>query len=141
MACPYFYPVERLPQATGKRTPPMPLGDAWSGACRAQPETEWSPDPLTAQQFCNFGYARGKCARIPVAGPDAVRFSITHDRDGLIRIYWVMEKDHMPYAHGPSEYSRADRSFRDLPADPCAARQAQAYLSDYLRRKGETDLA
>ncbi len=137
MACPYFYPVERMPQATGKKTPPMPLGDAWSGQCRAAPPDEWSPDPHTVQQLCNFGYAREKCARVPGDGPDAVRFGVAQDRDGLVRIYWVMEKNHLPFAHGPLEYSRADADFRNLPADACAARQARAYIGSYFRRTGE----
>jgi hypothetical protein len=47
----------------------MPLGDAWSGVCRAAPTGEWLPDPNTLQQLCNFGYAREKCARVPAGGP------------------------------------------------------------------------
>jgi hypothetical protein len=84
----------------------MPLGDAWSGVCRAAAAGEWLPDPQTVQQFCNFGYAREKCARVPVDGPDAVRFGISNDREDLIRIYWVMEKDHLPFAHGPASRNR-----------------------------------
>jgi hypothetical protein len=136
MACPCFFPVEPMPLATGKRNPPMPLGDAWSGICRAAPAGEWRPDPNTVQQFCNFGYAREKCARVPAAAADAVRFSISHDRDGLIRIYWVMEKDHLPFAHGPLDYSRAEAAFRAAHPDACVAQQAQAFINGYLRRKG-----
>src|SRR5579862_5843145 len=84
MACPYFSPVERLALATGKRLPAAPLGDTWSGVCRAAPLDEWRPDAGTAQQLCNFGYARERCARVPGDGPDAVRFSVANDRDGLI---------------------------------------------------------
>jgi hypothetical protein len=138
MACPYFYPVEHMPQATGRRTPPMPLGDAWSGICRAAAAGEWLPDPNTAQQLCNFGYAREKCARVPEDGADAVRFSIAHDQDGLVRIYWVKEKNHLPFAHGPLEYSRVDADFRVSHPDACIAQQARAYVSSYLRRKGDS---
>ncbi len=135
MACPYFYPAGPVPP--GKRTPPAPLGDLWPGACRAAPPHEWLPDSRTVEQLCNFGYARGSCARVPSDGPDAVRFSVAEDRGALIRIYWVMEKDHLPFAHGPLEYSRAEERFVAPPADACVARQARAYLSSYLRRKGE----
>ncbi len=127
-----------MPQATGKKTPPMPLGDAWSGVCRAAPGAEWLPDPHTLHQFCNFGYAREKCVRVPAAGPDAVRFGISHDQDGIVRIYWVMEKDHLPFAHGPLEYARAENGFRTTHPDACVAQQAQAYVSGYLRRKGDS---
>jgi len=135
MACPCFYPIE--PQATRKTTPPAPLGDTWSGACHATPD-EWLPDPSTARELCNFGYARARCGRLPDDAPDAVRFAISYDRDGLIGIYWVMEKDHLPLAHGSLEYS--DGGTRCLAAHPdaCVARQAQAYLASFLRRKSES---
>jgi hypothetical protein len=113
----------------------MPLGDSWSGVCRAAPEGDWLPDPNTLQQLCNFGYARQKCARVPAAAPDAVRFTISNDRDGIVGIYWVMEKDHLPFAHGPLEYSRAHGSLRTAHPDPCLTQQAQAYAGSYLRRK------
>jgi len=114
----------------------MPLGDSWSGVCRATPQGEWRPDPHTLQQFCNFGYARDKCARVPADSPDAVRFSISHDREGIVRIYWVVEKDHLPFAHGPLEYSRAEAGLRTTHPDACITQQAQAYVASYLRRKG-----
>jgi hypothetical protein len=136
MACPCFYPVERIRQ-TGKKSPPAPLGDVWSGICRAQPEREWLPDTATAQQFCNFGYAREKCPRFPGDTADAVRFTISKDQDGVIGIYWVMEKDHLPFAHGPLEYSREAAHFTLPHPDARVAQQAQAYVSSYLRRKGD----
>lgn len=127
-----------MPQATGKKTPPMPLGDPWSGVCRATPGGEWLPDPHTLQQLCNFGYARNKCTRVPADAPDAVRFTISNDRDGIVLIYWVTEKDHLPFAHGPLEYSRAEAGFRIAHPDACVTQQAQAYVGSYLRRKGES---
>ncbi|HLY15845.1 MAG TPA: hypothetical protein VKR61_01415 [Bryobacteraceae bacterium] len=138
MACPYFYPVERAAVATGNRTPPMPLGDSWSGLCRAASGGEWSPDANTAQQLCNFGYARERCSRVPDSGPDAVRFSITHDRGGMLGLYWVVEKDHSPFAHGPLEYSPAGAAFSNPHPDACLAQQARAYATSYLRRKGDS---
>lgn len=138
MACPYFYPVERIAQATGKKMAPMPLGEAWSGACRADPAGDWPPDANTAQQLCNFGYAHEKCGRIPAGGADAVRFSISYDHDDVIRIYWVVEKNHLPVTHGPLEYSRLHSSFQNLSPDACLTRQAEAYVDSYLRRKAET---
>ncbi|MGA3043246.1 MAG: hypothetical protein ABSF54_20905 [Bryobacteraceae bacterium] len=116
----------------------MPLGDAWSGVCRAGSTGEWQPDLHTLQQLCNFGYAREKCTRVPAAGPDAVRFSISHDRDGLVGIYWVTEKDHLPFAHGPLDYSRPEARFRTPHPDACIAQQAQVYVTGYLRRKGRS---
>lgn len=127
-----------MPRSAASRTPPMPLGDPWAGTCHALPGGDWRPDPNTLRELCNFGYAREKCGRVPPGSPDAVRFSISHDREGVIRIYWVVEKDHLPFAHGPLEYSRADEAFREAHPDCRLVRQAQAYISSYLRRKEKT---
>jgi hypothetical protein len=135
VACPCFFPIERIRQSTGKKSPPVPLGDSWSGVCRAAPESDWLPDANTLQQLCNFGYARQKCARVPAGAADAVRFTISNDHDGLVGIYWVMEKDHLPFAHGPLEYSRAESGFLAAHPDARVSQQAQAYVSSYLRRK------
>lgn len=136
MACPCFFPVEPLPPS-GKQRPPAPLGDRWTGLCCAGAETGWMPDPVAIREICNFGYAAGKCPRFPAGGPDAVRFTISHDQAGLIRIYWVVEKSHLPFAHGPLEYSRTDACFTVPHPDAAIARQAQAYISSYLRRIGD----
>jgi len=134
MACPWFYPVERLKPGPGKKSPPAPLGDLQSGICHAA--AEWAPDPDTLQHLCNFGYAREKCPRFPADGPDAVRFSIAQDQDGLIRIYWVVENNHLPFTHGRLEYSRTEACFRSSHSDARITQQAQAYVDSYLRRKG-----
>jgi hypothetical protein len=136
MACPCFYPVDRIAQ-TETKSPPAPLGDIFTGVCRARAEGEWLPDPVTARQLCNFGYARARCPRFPGDGADAVRFSISKDQDGFIGIYWVVEKNHLPWGHGPLEYSREAACFTLAHPDARLARQAQAYVSSYLRRKGE----
>lgn len=116
----------------------MPLGDAWSGVCRAAPSADWHPDAATQQQLCNFGYVRERCPRCPAAAADAVRFSISYDREDLIRIYWVMEKDHSPFAHGPLEYSRAQAAFLTAHPDSRIAQQAHAYIDSYLRRNRDS---
>jgi hypothetical protein len=137
MACPCFYPLEQLGPLVGGKSVPMPLGEAWAGQCRAPSQNAWKPDPGTARQLCNLGYARGKCARFPAGFADAVRFTISHDREGVIGVYWVMEKEHLPFGHGPLEYSRRDGCFKAAPPDACLAQQAGAYVSSYLRRKGD----
>jgi hypothetical protein len=49
-----------------------------------------------------------------------------------------MEKDHLPFAHGPLEYSRAEARFRIAHPDACVSQQARAYVGSYLHRKGES---
>jgi hypothetical protein len=137
MACPYFCPTS--PQAAaGTETAMLPLGDAFAGTCCAVPGQPWQPDPATSRPLCNLGYARGRCDRFPAdAGPDAVRFTIRHDDGALLRLYYVLERDHHPFAHGPLEFVTATASFARAPASQQLAYQARAYVASYLRRKAE----
>jgi hypothetical protein len=113
MSCPYFYPVE--PRAS---TAILPLGDRWAGICRAVPDLPWQPDEAVLARLCNLGYARG-----------------SRDQGASLRIYYVMERDHHPFAHGPLDYSVASGTFVETPAGDTMSRQALAYVESYLRRK------
>ena len=116
----------------------LPLGDAWEGECRAIPELPCEPDQFTLLNHCNMGYARGCCARFPaVDGPDAARFTISADGPETVGVYYVLERDHRPWAHGPLEYSRAAGDFTGRPADEGTLALARAYVASYLRRVAE----
>jgi hypothetical protein len=135
MACPYFYPMEaHAASAT------LPLGAWWKGVCHAAPGAPQAEagaaGGTVCDTNCNLGYARGACARFPAGeGPDAVRFTISGHEGTLIRIYYVLERGHHPFAHGRLEYSSAAAAFLAPPETATLARQAQAYVESYLRRK------
>jgi hypothetical protein len=130
MACPYFYPLRR--KDSGRAM--LPLGDGWEGECRAGAPA--APDPAQASGPCSFGYARGRCARFPDApGADAVRFSVGSHRDGLVRIRYALERDHLPFEHGTLDFSLAASAFLEPHPRETVARQARAYLESYFRRK------
>lgn len=135
MSCPRFSPRQpRIPGA-GPESAPLPLGDAWTGVCLAQPGDP--VEPLDAWlSLCNLGYARGTCPRFPSTGePDAVRFAIARDDGNYLQIYYVLERGHHPFDHGSVEYHRdADVFQPPLPATPFRD-QARAYVASYLRRK------
>jgi hypothetical protein len=83
-----------------------------------------------------MGYARGECARFPEGdGPDAVRFTISSHDGAAIGLYYVVEQNHHPFAHGRLEYSIAASAFLTPPEPATLARQAQAYVESYVRRK------
>lgn len=126
MACPYFYPVA----SSGPARVIRPLGDVWTGECRAG----GSPDAPTVRDLCNLGYARSRCPHCTGEGPDAVRFSIAAHGGGAISIRCVLEKDYLPFWHGTLEYSIADGGVSAAPGE-VVARQAAAYAQSYLRRK------
>ena len=62
-----------------------------------------------------------------------MRFTIAHDDATGVRLYYVMERDHHPFAHGPLEYS-FEGGFSPRP-DALLERQALAYVESYRRRK------
>jgi len=140
MACPFFYPIECFDDKTWTRRPRMPLGDPYSGFCHADPMREWMPDQNTLRENCNLS-ARG-CPRFrDEIGPDAVRFSVISDRDDVLKIFYVRERDNATLDHGVMEYSVASGHFVNG-SDPgdVLRKQALAYAESYLRRKQQPDL-
>jgi hypothetical protein len=141
MACPYFDPVRPRTIAIGAPGAMLPLGDDWVGLCRATTGQPWEPDEASLATLCNLGYARGSCPRFPAdegdRGPDAVRFTISRDDGGSVEVYYVVERDHHPFAHGGLEFSRAAAAFIAPPPAETLHRQARAYVTSYLRRKAE----
>jgi hypothetical protein len=111
---------------------PVPLGDLYSGECRAG-----DPHPLgeaELRKWCNFGYARGECPRFPAnAATDAVRFSIAHADAAAVTVRYCLERDHRPVEHGTLILTPG---ISDAPhADPIVSRLAEAYVSSYLARR------
>ena len=134
MACPYFDPVMPQGRDTGPENARLPLGCVWEGICRAVPGEPWQPDRARLQPLCNLGYARESCTRFPIGdGPDAVRFAVARDDGSSVKLYYVLERDHHPFAHGQID----DSDGPAVHAAPLLARQATAYIQTYLRRKKE----
>ena len=140
VSCPYFYPVQRRAGEAGSRTALLPLGDLWAGICRAVPGDPCEPEETALRTLCHFGYARGQCGRFPAddRGADAVRFTVRRDDGVSLRLYYVLERDHHPFAHGPLEYSVKTACFAQPPADAIVSRQAEAYVASYLWRKARS---
>jgi len=139
VACPYFYPTERMIGRLWPHPARLPLGDGHAGLCQADPGAEYRPGERAIAEWCNLGYARGQCPRCPGGdGPDAVRFTVSGEGDGRVRIYWTREKDHRPGDHGPLEFDIALRSLVSPHPNLILSRQAEAYAESYLRRTGRS---
>lgn len=122
MACPFFRPVRQLDWSSGR----APLGALFEGECERHGAGE--------TRFCNFGYARGSCAEFPAdSAADAVRFSIGGRADGIVKIVWILEKDHAPVDHGFLEYAEFTGAFEADPPGALAV-QARVFVENYLRR-------
>jgi hypothetical protein len=141
MACPYFEPVTADPACTPAHAT-LPLGDAWSGVCHADSGRPWQPGAETLYPLCNIGYARERCPRFPSGeGPDAVRFAIAAEgaaeEAATLRVSYVIERGHLPFAHGTLEYRLPEGDFRQPPDSATVARLARAYVASYFRRRAE----
>lgn len=139
MACPYFDPGGPLDPEAWRKSPRVPLGDPHSGVCRADPAGEWLPDDATLRDCCNAGYARNRCSRFPAGdGPDAFRFAITADVNGVLTVFYVSEHDHRTLEHGSLRFSTAAGRFLAEPPGAILSRQATAYVAGYLRRRPQS---
>jgi len=137
MACPYFCPIEPDPNESPAHAI-LPLGDAWSGLCHADPEKPWQPGAETLYPLCNIGYARACCGHFPAGeGPDSIRFSVSSAQGASLQLYYVVERAHLPLEHGALEYISPQAGFRPQPPLAAVTRLASAYVSSYMRRRGE----
>ena len=135
MACPFFAPSRRLENTVWLLPPRYPLGDLFSGTCHASPSnlTEGHQD-----EWCNFGYARGRCDCFPGGGAaDAVRFSVTRDVGQRVSLTYVVEKDHSPLEFGALEYAVEDARLDGPHMSDVLIQQARAFLESYLSRRAE----
>jgi len=128
MACPFFYPVARFETNPWSIPPRLPLGDAFSGECRA-PENSVQPDEARMREVCNPGLGQHGCEQFPKnSAADAIRFHVAQDAGELIHIQYVFEKDCWPTEHGDAA-SLTNEILR---------RQAGVFLESYLRRRNAT---
>jgi hypothetical protein len=128
--------VEPDTSHTDARSALLPLGALWAGVCRAGAAESGPPEEASVRRLCQLGYARDNCPRFPNdAGADAVRFTISRDDGQLLLLHYVLERDHHPYAHGSLEYQRGSARLVRAPQNEIVRRQAEAYITSYLRLK------
>lgn len=135
MACPFFRPTERLDESAWLKPPRAPLGEPCRGICTAE-GSGFEPGIPALREMCNFGYARGRCARFPAAAEcDAVRFSVSSDRESRVNLIFILEKDYAPLRHGAVEYDVRGGRFLTEIEDGSLRAQAQRFLDSYLKRR------
>src|SRR5580698_7893508 len=135
MPCPFFAPEQPLDHGPWTNPPRLPLGDAYSGSCRARPDEFHAPPEAHQREVCNCGYARGRCDRFPAGdAADAVRFSVTTSEEGKLRLVYILEREHAPVSHGAVEFSSKEDVFQGSRADETLKGQARAFVESYLRK-------
>ena len=140
MACPFFHPAAPFVDGAWLKPPRLPLGDPCLGECTADPAGPVEPSLDELRQYCNLGYARGRCSRFPVSydAVDAIRFTITGERDDGVALVYIYEKDYGPVRHGPLLYDPAAGAFRDPVESPVLEAQARRFVLGYLNRRLES---
>ncbi len=134
MACPFFLPEQRL-SADWPFPQRLPLGAGWSGVCTAASNAPAQPSQEELRTGCNLGYAR-TCARIPKErAADAVRFAISGECDGLVRILYAYERDYLPAGHGELVYDVASRRWQTAHSSACLLRMAECYIQVRIEKR------
>jgi hypothetical protein len=127
VACPFFHPT--IPIRDWRQAPRAPLGDPYEGVCRTE-GGEWEPAGELLRECCNFGYARGRCARFPVTETvDAIRLTAWECEGGALELQYILEGNHEPLRHGRLTADAGS----DLPG--ALHSQAKAFVSSYRRRR------
>lgn len=134
MACPYFMPEERF-DSSWPFPQRLPLGAGWSGQCTAPGHDGARPSAEELTSSCNLGYAR-TCTRLPAERhADAVRFALGEERDGLLHVLFLCEREYLPAAHGELLYDRRNRTWLKGHHDACIQRMAECYVQAQLQRR------
>jgi hypothetical protein len=130
VACPFFYPTERMTESPWAHPARLPLGDSWAGRCTVPGHEQ---DTLGSDELrhCNVGYAGKYCSRLPAQRAcDAVRFNA---RDaGQISVFFIREINYLPVDLGTLEFDRATRRCLNPHPDACLQRLAEAFLDSWL---------
>src|SRR5262249_52130343 len=88
---------------------------------------------------CNVGYATG-CTRLPQQrDADAVRFALGEERNGLLRVRFAYEREHLPAGHGELIYETATRRWQTAHTNPCLLRMAECYIASQMARRNSAD--
>jgi hypothetical protein len=137
VACPFFMPEQRL-DSDWPFPQRLPLGAGWAGTCTAPGHEGTRPSDEELKSGCNLGYAKS-CTRLPAERhADAVRFSLGEERDGVLRVLFVCERDYLPAGHGQMLYQIATGSWLQAHDDPRVQRMAECYVQ--IKRATRTNL-
>jgi hypothetical protein len=134
VACPFFWPVERHEAELWAHRQRLPLGDGFTGECRAPSCAGRKPGDDELKECCNLGYATA-CPHLPKErAADAVHFSASGE--GTVRVNYVMVKDQAPGEHGMLEFDTTTRQWRNAHSDLNVQRMAECYVNAWLVRHG-----
>ncbi len=136
MACPFFMPEQRF-DSDWPFPQRLPLGAGWTGTCTAPGHEGARPSDEELRSACNLGYA-DSCSRLPPERhADAVRFALGGERDGILRVLFVCERDYLPAGHGELLYQTAEASWLRPHADRRVQKMAECYVQAQRSRRAK----
>lgn len=145
MACPFFWPIEKLENGSWLHPSRLPLGCGWGGQCTAPGHENVIPTQEELENFCNLGYAEG-CLRLPQDRAwDSIRFSARTVCDAVnnfgkrIEVRYICERAHRPAQHGYLEFDVVSAQWLKQHSDSRLQRMAECFLSSYLERRKHRD--
>ena len=134
MACPFFMPEQRF-ESDWPFPQRLPLGAGWTGTCTAPGHQGAQPTDEELRSGCNLGYAK-TCSRLPAERhADAVRFALGEERDGVLRVLFVCERNYLPADHGELLYATASALWLQPHDDPRVQRMAECYVQAQCARR------
>lgn len=133
MACPFFFPAEKIHTIAWAFPSRLPLGAGFSGTCRACAD-QVTPSERELREFCNLGYGNGCTKLPPVRHADCLRF-VARENGTRIILDYIYERQHAPVERGRVEYDCNTGTWLVALRDECAQRQAECYLGVYLERR------
>jgi hypothetical protein len=136
-------PTEKLANGNWPHPARLPLGGGWRGHCTAPQHENEIPPQHILEAFCNLGYATGCAWALRERKGDAVRFAVSAPQDPqareqensarLIRIGYVVERDHRPVERGDLEFDARQLEWRKAHPDSRLQKMAECFLES--RRK------
>jgi len=137
VACPFFMPKERF-TADWPFPHRLPLAAGWAGECTAPGHEGVRPSDQELRSGCNLGYAK-TCWRLPAERhADAVRFALGQENDGILRVLFACEREHLPASHGELLYDTSGESWLQAHEDSRVQRMAECYLQVQRERRLKT---
>src|SRR5689334_4151271 len=128
-------PTQKAEQLAWLHPSRLPLGGGWSGHCCAPGHVGVVPADEELRDYCNLGYASA-CSRLPHdRAVDAIRFSIAHDYDSQLSLWFVCEAGHRPASHGKLKYDVARAQWTAPHPDTRIQKMAECYVESYLLRR------
>ena len=135
MSCPFFIPREAADDIAFPHPGRLPLGRGWRGACSVPGHEQATLGPKELES-CNLGYAKS-CSRLPrERSSDAMRFAVVRDSKGQVSVEFVLEREHLPVAHGRLQFDRQSRNWTPPHPDERIQSKAERFLEAYLKRTG-----